>query len=274
MARTIRVNAGGDKRGDTSNFWLTSAFPHSRKTFPKELKPRPVSPISKQHGRACVPKRILSKMSSIHMTPALAKSISHEFLRRHCIEVNETLPLLEPVEVLQPQGARSVAIRCIVLSHVIGIGFGADIGRLKASLEEFALFEYASAREQGLLSRSEHSQQEKVNATWLIECVQSLAWCLGLVELDPFRRCDDNLASHFPRPFADPRRFISEATLRPLNEIYQQVDLHYRLHWAARNARLMKRPSTVEEGMISERRKALEWVIGPEQDWDEIPLDT
>ena len=32
--------------------------------------------------------------------------------------------------------------------------------------------------------------------------------------------------------------------------------------------------STVDERLISERRKALDWVIGVESDWDEIPLDT
>jgi Domain of unknown function (DUF4272) len=208
------------------------------------------------------------------MTPALAKTASHEFLRRHSVEVNETLPLIEAVEELRPQDARSVAIRSVVLGYVIGIGFGADARRLKASLEQFGLFEHASAQERVLLSRSEHSQQEKVNATWLTECVQSLAWCLGLVELDPFRRCDDDLASHFPQPFTNPTGFIAEATLRPMDNIYQQADLHYRLHWAARNARLKGNRSNVDEGLISERRKALDWVVGVEQDWDEIPLGT
>jgi hypothetical protein len=208
------------------------------------------------------------------MTPAIAKTTSHEFLRRHSIEINEALPLIEVIEELKPQEARSVATRVVVLNHVIGIGFGADTSRLRASLEEFSLFEHASAQEQDLLSRQEHTKQEKDNTTWLTECVQSLAWCLGLVELEPFRRCDDDLANHFPRPFADPSGFISEATLRPLDEIYQQVDLHYRLHWAARNARLMGHRFSIDEGLISERRKALDWVVGVEQDWDEIPLDT
>jgi hypothetical protein len=208
------------------------------------------------------------------MTSAVAKATSHEFLRRHCVEVNETMPLIEALEELSPQDAPSVATRSIVLCYVIGIGFGADARRLKASLDGYGLYGHASAQEQALLSRSEHTPQEKVNATWLTECVQSLAWCLGLVELNPFQRCDDDLASHFPQPFTDPKGFISTASLRPIDEIYQQVDLHYRLHWAARNARLMGRRSTVDEGLVSERRKALDWVIGVESDWDGIPLDT
>lgn len=208
------------------------------------------------------------------MTPVLAKATSHEFLRLHLIEINENLPLIETVDELRPQDGRSVAIRSIVLSHVIGLGFGADAKRLQASLRNFGLLEYASPKERELLCKVDHTQQDKVNATWLVECVQSLAWCLGLVDLDPFKHCDDNLASHFPPPFADPSNFISQANLRPIDEIYQQVDLHYRLHWAARNARLTGRSCKIAEGYISERRKALDWTIGVESDWDEVPLDT
>jgi len=207
------------------------------------------------------------------MTPSIAKSRSHETLRRYEVQINETLPEIEPTGDLQPQDAQSVAIRCVVLSHLIGIGFGGHAPRLKALLEEFDLYRHASPKEQDLLSRNEHTEQERVDATWLTECVQSLAWCLGLANLDPFRRCDDDLASHFPAPAADPRDFISGATLRPFEEIYQQADLHYRLHWAARNARLMGHRSRVSEESIGERRKALDWVIGV-ANWDEIPDST
>jgi hypothetical protein len=208
------------------------------------------------------------------ITPALAKAKSHEFLKSNSVEINESLPLIEVIEELNPQNARSVAIRIMILCNVIGIGFGANAERLKKSLEEFGLYKYASAKEQALLSKSEHTQQEKINATWQTECVQSLAWCIGLVGLNPFRICNDDLASHFPKPFTDPSGFISAATLRSLDEIYEQVDLHYRLHWAARNARLKGRKTNLVEGLISERRKALDWVIGVEANWDEISLDT
>ena len=208
------------------------------------------------------------------MTPAQAKTASHGFLRQHSVQIGEALPPLEPVEELCPQDAASVATRSIVLRYVMGIGFGVEARSLKASLQEFGLFEHTSAQEQGLLSRPEHTQKEKINATWLTECIQSLPWCLGLVDLDPFRRCDDDLASHFLQPFSDPGGFISGATLRPFDEIYLQADLHYRLRWATREARLMGTRCPVEQEVIAERRKALDWVIGVEANWDEIPLDT
>lgn len=208
------------------------------------------------------------------MSPDEAKAKSHEYLREHSIQITETLPLLESESELSPQGATSVARRSIILSYVIGIGFGADVPKLQQYLEEIGLLQYASNKERRLLGSATHTEQEKIDATWLTECVQSLAWCLGLTELDPFRQCDDSLASNFPQPFVDPSDFIASAKLRPFNEIYQQADLHYRLHWAARNARLNGTKCKVEEGFIGERRKPLDWVIGVEGDWDEVPLDT
>jgi hypothetical protein len=145
---------------------------------------------------------------------------------------------------------------------------------MKAPLEEFGLLRYTSAYETRLLNANTYTEQEKVNATWLVECMQALGWCLGLVNLDPFAGCDDNLASHFPRPFTDPLDFIANAKLRPFPELYQQADLHYRLHWLARDARLNGYDSPVKEGVIQERRKAIDWVVGVEADWDEMPMDT
>lgn len=208
------------------------------------------------------------------MTPDDAKINSHKFFREHRIHINEQLPLLEGLDELSPQDAQAVARRSVILGYVIGIAYGADASKLSNYLSEIGLLEYASAKEKELLSRKSHSEQEKIDARWLAECVQSLAWCLGQVDLNPFRHCDDTLASRFPKPFVDPSAFISQAKLRPFEEIYQQADLHYRLHWAARNTRLTGTPCVIKEELIMERRKPLDWVIGVEADWDEIPLNT
>lgn len=208
------------------------------------------------------------------MSPEIAKSASHQFLRAHGIPINEHLPLLEDPDDLKPQNAEAVARRCVVLSYVIGIAYGADVLKLNQYLKDTGLISYASSKETELLGRAKHTEQEMTNARWLTECIQSLAWCLGSVELDPLRGCDDNLASHFPRPFVDPSGFIEGAELRTFDEIYQQADLHYRLHWAARNSRLTGEHCVVSEELIMERRKPLDWVIGVEEDWDEVPSDT
>lgn len=208
------------------------------------------------------------------MTPEEAKNHSHVLLDAHGVRINDTLPLIEAPNELNPQSSQDVARRAVVLSHMIGIGFGQTGAKMKAPLEQFGLLKFASANEIRLFNADTYTEQEKVNATWLVECMQALGWCFGFVDLDPFAGCDDDLASHFPPPFTDPSEFIANAGLRPFSEIYQQADLHYRLHWAARDARLNGTESPVKEGIIQERRKALDWVVGVEADWDEMPMDT
>lgn len=122
------------------------------------------------------------------MGPDEAKAKSHEYFRKHSIQINEIFPLLESESDLSSQDATSVARRSIILSYVTGIGVGADVPKLQQYLEEIGLLQYASKKERRLLGSSTHTEQEKIDATWLTECVQSLAWCLGLTELDPFRQ--------------------------------------------------------------------------------------
>jgi len=208
------------------------------------------------------------------MTPEEAKNHSQRFLAAHGVRINDMLPLIEAPNELNPRPSQDAARRVVVLIHIIGIGFGQPGARMKAPLEQFGLLKFASANELRLLNADTSTKQEKANAAWLVECVQALGWCLGVVDLDPFAGCDDDLASHFPPPFTNPTEFIANARLRPFPELYQQADLHYRLHWAARDARLRGTDSLVNERIIEERRKALDWVVGVEADWDNMPVDT
>lgn len=208
------------------------------------------------------------------LDPQQIKEDNIALIKSWKIPVIDHLPTLEGVDALNPQSAENVARRCMVISHVIGIGFGGQASKLLRALEQYELVSSASTHEKDMLAREKHTEQEKINAQWLAECMQSFAWCLGLAKLEPLQYCDDTLSSQFPAPFTDPSEFIAGAALKPLEEIYRQADLHYRLHWAARNARLTNAEFPVTEGMIRERRRALDWVIGVEADWDKVPSDT
>lgn len=206
--------------------------------------------------------------------PEQIKQESINTIRSMNLPVIDHLPTLETESELSPQLECDVARWCAVITHVIGIGYGGDRKKIKDSITEFGLVDHVSAHELDLLSRDEHTEQEKIDTQWLAECMQSFAWCLGLHVLEPLQYCSDDLASKFPAPFVDPTSFIDSAKLRPFDEIYRQADLHYRLHWAARNSRVTGDSFPVKEGLIRERRKALDWVIGVEPDWDEVPSDT
>ena len=204
---------------------------------------------------------------------AEAKSKSEAFFKARGIRVNEALPFIEAPEELRPVSAQDVARRSLVLGYMIGIGYRQPGSRLKAQIEKWGLYQSTSSAERALLEKEEYSKQETVDATWLTECVQSLAWGLGMVELDHFRRCDEDLGPKFPI-MTDPSSFVTAARLREFEDIYFQSDLLYRLHWASRDDRMHGRTATLDEDLIRERRKAMDWMLGVEADWDEVPADT
>jgi len=196
------------------------------------------------------------------------------FLAEHSIEQNPNLPLIEDLADLTPPTADEVARRILVLSAQIAISYGAERPALIEYLKSHALWEAASQRERALLEKERYTPQEEIDATWLTECVQVLAWGLGFVQLDPFRACDPDLASHVPTPRASPAEWIAAARLRPFEEIYGQCDLLYCLHWAVREAQRHGEPPPVDGGVILERHRAINWLAGVERDWDEVTTDT
>jgi hypothetical protein len=65
--------------------------------------------------------------------------------------------------------------------------------------------------------------------------------------------------------------------LRPAVEILDALDLHYRLHWLVRQARLDGKPlpAGVDAGVVSERHHALNWLTRFEEaGWDETDTPT
>ena len=194
-------------------------------------------------------------------------------LRAWGLDVNEGLPLIEDLNEVTPRSASEVAARSCALGYVVGVGFGAKPEQLREDLERFELWTYVSAREQQILTVGP-TAQDKIDCTWLTEAIQALAFCLGLAELLPDQNRDDNLADQFPLG-ENPSEFIDNASLRPLVEIQEQVDLHYRLHWYVRQCQLQATPpKLVDPGVVQERRRALDWAYGVEADWDEVPGDT
>lgn len=207
------------------------------------------------------------------VTQKQAKQRSELRIRRWRVPINPHLPLIESPKDLLPPSAQDVARRGLVLCSVIDAGHGAPRPKLCSALKRHGLWKCASKAEKRLLMKKSITPQDKVNSTWLVECLQVLTWGLGLIELNHFRQCSEELASKWPLG-RDPKEFISTAKVRPFEEIYLECDLLYRLHWASREAWLKKQKSKLDEGIIEERDRAIRWLAGVETNWDEISTDT
>ena len=201
------------------------------------------------------------------------KNKTSQYLSSIGIDVPEHLPQIEGFDEVKPRTAQDIAGRLSALAYVIGLGFNAKGKDLQGLLNKYNLMPYVSHYEKVLLSQDKIEDQEKINMYWLAEGSQALAWCIGLVRLDHFKHCDDDLAQKIPFK-ADPKEFIQNAKLRPIAEIQEQSDLLYRMHWYSRNCSLLGQECELNQSIVSERRKAIDWAYGVEEDWDAVPMDT
>ena len=201
------------------------------------------------------------------------KKRNMEYLSSIGIDVPGHLPPIDSLDEVNPRTAQDIAGRLSALSYVIGLGFDAKGENQLEQLNKFNLMPYVSEYEKGLLNQDVIGEQDKINMSWLAESAQALAWCIGLVEIDHFQRCDDDLAQKTPFN-CDPQEFIQVARLRSMTEIQEQSDLLYRMHWYARDCGFTKQECKLSEGIVSERRRAIDWAYGVDEDWDDIPMDT
>jgi hypothetical protein len=200
------------------------------------------------------------------------KSSSEKRLHALGVRVNPHLPLLEEKANLSPRSASAVCARAFVLSFVIGVGYGRSGSEMLDGIRQADLADHLSPAENKFLGQTRYTKQNRAGAAWLAEAVQACAWALGYLPLHPLEGASDDLASLFLD--VDAQQRISVAQLRPFPELYAEADFHYRLHWAARQAGLDGTEFPLPEIAVEMRRRALDWIIGVPEEWDDISTDT
>ena len=117
------------------------------------------------------------------------------------------------------------------------------------------------------------SEAGAMNATWKYEAVWVLLWALGIVEELSFPNeiCDCDLIMDTMGEFEGLDDFMAHTTLRPIEEILQALDLHYRYHWTTVNARIYGSDlAGLDEDIVMERRAGLEWLCCKGQENDNL----
>jgi hypothetical protein len=210
------------------------------------------------------------------------KARHDEHLRGLGISTPATLPPVVGEAEAEFRPAREVALRALALFNValraesLAIQDPLPVERLRKDCRP--AFEALSPAEEAFLAAEAPGQQDIINFAWRYEALFLLEWALGLVDEMPFpsRICDVPLVA---RTMLDRGHdaILDGASLRPAGELLDALDLHLRLHWAARQARLDKReaPAGLDEGVIRERHHALNWLVRFENaDWDDIDTPT
>ena len=132
--------------------------------------------------------------------------------------------------------------------------------------------DYLSPEERAFLARESPTVQECAQMGWRYEALLVLEWALGLVDELPFPSGASDAAT-IVSTFIEMRG----PQLRPAGDILDALDLHYRVHWHAREVRLGKQGQMgeVDTDVVMERHHALNWLVRFQHaPWDQVDTPT
>lgn len=150
---------------------------------------------------------------------------------------------------------------------------GASLAEFQERMNELDAWSDLTPEERVVVESAELTQQNVIDSSWAAESVAALAWVSGMTPNLPWPTglCDPDAILHCIHA----TRSAESLKPRELSEVLDQTDLHYRLHWACRDAQLrgLAEPAGLSGSVIVERRRALEWAVS-DREWDEIDLST
>lgn len=211
------------------------------------------------------------------INPEKVKDRNTKQLRSSGIDVIEHLPYLDNPEFREPD---EIARRTLVLTALFQLHLQAPKDIIRKWLEENELITYLTEDELEYLETeySELPEQTQTDIYWFVEAIWTFAWVGGLHNnLTLNTGVEDSLVTLIPNIAKNEtaEKFITDFRLRNQIEIFEMLDKLYRAHWFARNTNLTGNQSNkVDLDIIMERRKALEYTVYKEFNWNEISLDT
>ncbi|SFJ45257.1 DUF4272 domain-containing protein [Thermoflavimicrobium dichotomicum] len=215
----------------------------------------------------------------------MRKQRSEENLQRVGLEVNPAFPVLPGEADIQTRSAEEVAKRALALYNLLGVIFYESPEEVVQWTINEGLWDSLSPREKEIFSIpiSDQDPAEKAWAlrslksnilTWRIEALWVLLWCLGKVdrlELPQEKLDGSGIREVMPELGEPVQAFIEQARLRPLSEVLDQIDLHYRIYWTMSEAEEQEKelPVYFDSYILYERLHAFSWLAGFEEEWDD-----
>jgi hypothetical protein len=213
------------------------------------------------------------------LTSSDRKVYSVRFLRKMKVPVLNHLPLIEDHTQARFRSTIDVASKAFVLYGIIYVANNAKTSEeMIAYFKKYDLWDHVSPDEREYLEKEEKTMEDNIPYTWRIETLNVLLWALGNFDKlnFPAAMCDFRHYRNLPDIEKDPTDWIRNARLRDTEDILNESDLIYRIHWATRDAYLNKRPDPagLNESIVMERHFALNWLTMYGEDWDDITTDT
>jgi hypothetical protein len=212
----------------------------------------------------------------------LRKARSDELLAARKVAVPADLPPVVSEPELRLRAPEDVLRRMLAL-FVVAIRAESLSGGQPIAADELQkrfppAFAGLTDAERNFLAQEKPTEEEATRFLWRYEAILVLQWALGLQDGLPFADaiCDVSAISRtaIERGTEGLRK---QPAMRPATEILDALDLHYRQHWATRQAILKKSPAPagLNDGVLQERHHALNWLVRFEdRDWDDVDTPT
>lgn len=192
------------------------------------------------------------------------------------IRVHANLPFLDIA--VRPRTNCEVSNRILALYGCVAVAYGFPADRALEWLATEDVADHLSADESRYLRSP--SPRDRGRFRYSVEALWALTWAGRYHDDFDFRSpCSNDFVSMFPdlKTNTDSGSFLRRCSLRSLEEIAAVADMAYCIHWALREYQIKGQGgssfSNIEQHVVTERRRALDWLISADE-WDSISPDT
>lgn len=217
---------------------------------------------------------------------------SHKSFKEKYIYVPAWYPVIESEEEAKCRTAEEIAERAVALLIVSlysecrlseKMGYEEAYNFVKDIIEQYDADKMFSPKEKAYLNNPDSTEQEQIQFCWQYENLFVMEWALGLVDgmdkLDyPDHICDVPLTVQILNECSSFEEILKKAQRKSNELLLDECDLIFCLDWACVDTRVHKLPAPagLDSGVVVERHKALNWLIGADEnaDWDDVGTDT
>ena len=206
------------------------------------------------------------------------KQSSIIYCRERGIPVIDHLPCVTSEAEVKIRSNDDIINRALALCYLGLKSEGLEKKHLDGFNKKYLIAPHFTKEEKLYVYATTPLEEQRVNASWRYEGMHVLLWALGYVDSlaypDQMCNVEEDVKLILDRTKAE---FSTGVKIRSKQEILDQADLIYRLHWACVNAKIKNEepPAGLNASVVYERHYALNWLIRyMEQEWDEVSTDT
>ena len=221
---------------------------------------------------------------------------NNNLLKAKGIAVSDTLLCQYDENKVQLKSIDEVCMRAITALLIIQLScdvrendFEKSIHYYLPYMNEYNIYNSLNEKEKRLFN-GVHTQQDLVDLDWEYEAYWALCWCLGLIDdisdasticdcdkaiqlvLDPYHNRKSKMIF---KTLSAYETYKDKCHMRSISEILDMEDLYLRYHWAINEKKVNPNANigNLNEDVVVERRRALEWILSNQEDWDKIQLN-